>query len=819
MKNEGGAAEWELLTGQSYGRAVAGQAYTAEVLGRTGITHTPAELAERFGGLLLDTESFEERQVFAYECLAELFSSLHPLDSLEKAFVLQTVLPWLEQFLRSDRLPRAVLFFARQTLGSPLSEPRLSPLFLKTLFALPDLLAPLFSKIPRPPLFDPAVYFAFITNSLFQLFSREPSPMISSGPPESFQDIAHVLATILCRLSLVGHSDCLAHAFAMHMPSLPPHACHALFGEMLRLPAFLFRDLLAALLPLAPSSSLQPLLSQQCPQHLPLLFHVLSHHLVLVKPPSSPASRRALLPLLEGLGKLQDAADDWLRVWGDPSFVKGSSSDPRHRVLSHLLLRALRRCSRETLIDRFSSGILAGVQVHLSSSIPKTRVRAMRLAFALSRAIDPSKALSFDELDRDHCSDPEDDDSLPSFSLSSSVSSTSASSLPVEEITPSLMPLLKPAVSNPSNDDLLSNPEDLFEDPDAPFEYAFSQHPVSGRFDHDDEPPFKINAVQDDEFIPYDMPQEAEDDLLRKKHRIVFLRDLMAALRATDDADRYAIAVEAAQGIIEKRPDDLTDLAVDLASILLHLTNAHNSDAFEQQRMGALTALVVSSPLLSARYLVREFFRQNYSVKHRLDILETMVLGAGKLAAFQTAAPSVPLITELNPIVPVGRTIRRWSPPAAATPSSPAVHNKFSPVAGEFVFPLLASYDRFEGGFSLLGEDSTVLSRFFFALANFIEFAGVSCLEISRIVNSVVRFGLALRYHKDAFVRRSIMYTFFQSLLMMTSIPSAFDGDGSLQREDELELKAWMEVTRKDDPDPDTRIMATELFKFMDPSS
>ena len=71
-------------------------------------------------------------------------------------------------------------------------------------------------------------------------------------------------------------------------------------------------------------------------------------------------------------------------------------------------------------------------------------------------------------------------------------------------------------------------------------------------------------------------------------------------------------------------------VCVELARVLLHLTDSYGLSDFASLRHKALVALAVTCPSPTAHYLTSEFYGPNYTLRQRMDILE--VYGLCKLS-------------------------------------------------------------------------------------------------------------------------------------------------------------------------------------------
>ena len=61
---------------------------------------------------------------------------------------------------------------------------------------------------------------------------------------------------------------------------------------------------------------------------------------------------------------------------------------------------------------------------------------------------------------------------------------------------------------------------------------------------------------------------------------------------------------------------------MELARVLLHLTDSYALSDFAFLRHKALVALAVTCPSSTAHYLTSEFYAPNYTLRQRMDILE-----------------------------------------------------------------------------------------------------------------------------------------------------------------------------------------------------
>ena len=66
----------------------------------------------------------------------------------------------------------------------------------------------------------------------------------------------------------------------------------------------------------------------------------------------------------------------------------------------------------------------------------------------------------------------------------------------------------------------------------------------------------------------------------------------------------------------------MDEVAVEFARALLHLPDNYGAEQFAELQFDALLALCVRSPLPLADFLIKQFYSENYSVAHRILILQ-----------------------------------------------------------------------------------------------------------------------------------------------------------------------------------------------------
>ncbi|KAL3489485.1 telomere length regulation protein-domain-containing protein [Aspergillus germanicus] len=148
---------------------------------------------------------------------------------------------------------------------------------------------------------------------------------------------------------------------------------------------------------------------------------------------------------------------------------------------------------------------------------------------------------------------------------------------------------------------------------------------------------------EDEDLIPYEKPDEdpsdSDDDptlVQRNKPTApVYIRDLVAALRDTDNLDRHELAIAAAPALIRRKTGFGTELAEhteELALVVVGLQEQSKLPKFHEQRLQSMIALIVSQPLKMAQWFTAVFFDGDLSQVQRSAVLTALGLSARELA-------------------------------------------------------------------------------------------------------------------------------------------------------------------------------------------
>jgi telomere length regulation protein len=154
------------------------------------------------------------------------------------------------------------------------------------------------------------------------------------------------------------------------------------------------------------------------------------------------------------------------------------------------------------------------------------------------------------------------------------------------------------------------------------------------------------DSEEDDDLVPYAKPDsdpEDEDEdptmINRDKPKApVYIRDLMAGLNDSENYDKHSLALKSAAALIRRKTSfgkEVSDHALELASILVGLGDTFDMEDFLELRLQALIAVLVSSPAQMAPWFARQVFDGDYSLSQRTTVLSVLGLGARELAGYK----------------------------------------------------------------------------------------------------------------------------------------------------------------------------------------
>ncbi|KAK1059869.1 telomere binding protein [Friedmanniomyces endolithicus] len=165
-----------------------------------------------------------------------------------------------------------------------------------------------------------------------------------------------------------------------------------------------------------------------------------------------------------------------------------------------------------------------------------------------------------------------------------------------------------------------------------------------------------ISDEEDDDLKPYAKPDsDAEDSdedatlVNRNKARPpVYVRDLMSMLRDDKTPDRFELGMKHAAPLIRRKTNfgrEVKDHAEEMMGLLCNLQDPFDTDQFEELKLQAMIAILLSDVDEMGPWLSRHAFVEGYSIAQRCIMLSAVGLGGRELAGFKNE-------DELNPALP-----------------------------------------------------------------------------------------------------------------------------------------------------------------------
>jgi telomere length regulation protein len=153
---------------------------------------------------------------------------------------------------------------------------------------------------------------------------------------------------------------------------------------------------------------------------------------------------------------------------------------------------------------------------------------------------------------------------------------------------------------------------------------------------------------KDDDLVAYAKPdsdaEDSDDDptvINRNKPKApVYIRDLIAYLRDTENYDRQKLALATAPTLIRRKANYGTEVAAhaeEVATLLVGLQDKYKLDDFDNLRIQGMMATIVAQPRKMGQWFAKTFFDGDYSLSQRVSILAVLGLSAREIAGFDTS--------------------------------------------------------------------------------------------------------------------------------------------------------------------------------------
>ncbi|KAK9465472.1 telomere length regulation protein-domain-containing protein [Lipomyces arxii] len=308
-----------------------------------------------------------------------------------------------------------------------------------------------------------------------------------------------------------------------------------------------------------------------------------------------------------------------LRQWGDSLFIKYTSLT-RQEVYTELIFLLLTHIEKFT-IHKISQEpfYLEAISNRLQAMSGRARIMGMGVAKAINLSDQSGIPLDFNEVDEFN----------ESYKKWNSLMMSTDRIIDLENVWPLLQSkAVKPFIDRDYNKLL----------PDLIDDNAIVAK--SGQLDADsDDEEFPAYAITDED------SEDSDDDPTMRAQKIlppVYLIDLIKYLGEPDAKTalpRQKVALENASGIILRKMNygsELSSSSKELATILCGLKNTYDLPNFENQKMDALVALVITVPETVGSHFAENITFGDYSMQEKLMMMSAIAIGAQHLAGKST---------------------------------------------------------------------------------------------------------------------------------------------------------------------------------------
>uniref|UniRef100_W5M613 Telomere length regulation protein TEL2 homolog n=1 Tax=Lepisosteus oculatus TaxID=7918 RepID=W5M613_LEPOC len=750
----------------------------------------PAQRAELWDGLFLRGPPDQALLV-----LLDSLSSSSPSAGLDR------VLDVLKQFLRAGRLN--ALLWSRCHGVPPPESPQLREALLGRLVSLPDIAA---NRLQHQNCAD------FLPASYYPLLAREVGTVLEQicVALRGGQDCSLTfVAQLLGKACMQGHSELMFAELVPRLSALTQsdmvwqRVCWRLVESV---PERWVEGVVTGLVQAVDRpGALSRILGNVVVKNKKAQF-VITHKLLLLQYKYKTPVLRSIVGYLaqdrERRPLLIQALRALLEAWCSGSAVRHTPLEQQLYLSRALLLCAAQLTEAELrdLRAEILQRMMDGMQCHLDSSVSRVRRLGMVVGECLSARLDPEGTQLKFQYDHD----------AETQELVSLMSPLPASES-LSEDTPAADRTELPLNSSESPD----RGQKSTTQPDS--------HQISMGTEQTTDKGDDSELDSDDELTPYDMSQ---DQKLSEVPPPRYLRDCLEALTTSGDPGKVEASLQAAEGLIRRNAAAAREVSVQLTKVLLHLEDSYNTAGFLGLRQGAMVALAVTDPIPVAEFLTTEFFALNYSLCHRMDILEDRGDPRSPSSGLESTDRS-----PVNPqcvLLPKGSrgTGGHWETcwvsseclcfpldwQGARRPAGSAPPSRFAPVAGHFFFPLLRNYDRPQVTFDLLGSDHLLLGRLVHTLGLLMHLAANAPVA-TQMGRALLDFVWAVRYHVDQVVRRGVLFAVCAVFLSMPSQHLLAELSEHL-----LETRAWLTDVAEGDPDDECRSLAMQSLLLLERS-
>ncbi|KAF2716316.1 hypothetical protein K431DRAFT_323892 [Polychaeton citri CBS 116435] len=348
-------------------------------------------------------------------------------------------------------------------------------------------------------------------------------------------------------------------------------------------------------------------------------------------------------------GEAEKLLDRLISLVGDKLFIQHATTTQQDGLIASTILvaAALQKASPTHLkLATRSSRYMTGISNRLDASGRRARWLGMILGMAISSIVDDDRmAMKFESADM-HTEEAKSFLQLASLKCHRGQLRDMRSFL---KSSTSREVSRQPQASIQSGQGLASGATSIegkpvFGPPRPPHpgveRYAGSKR-VTEVFDDCD-----AEVMEDREFQSYPKPEDDQEDsdedaslIERNKARPpVYVRDLMTMLRDREKHDRFQMGIQHAAKLIRRKSTfgrEIQDHAEELARILCNLQDPFNTTSFEELRLQALVATIMSDVKSMGPWFAKQSFVGGYSMSQRICVLVALGIAGRELAGLK----------------------------------------------------------------------------------------------------------------------------------------------------------------------------------------
>ncbi|KAF2217430.1 hypothetical protein CERZMDRAFT_108169 [Cercospora zeae-maydis SCOH1-5] len=374
--------------------------------------------------------------------------------------------------------------------------------------------------------------------------------------------------------------------------------------------------------------------------------------------------RRAMVVVMATIApdELPNMLEKLLTIFGDRLFINHAPISQQEGIAQLILLVAgylNRQSPVAVLMTARSSGHMSGTSNRLHSSSSRARWLGMIVATAISGIVDKEGArITFETRDM-QTEDAKRYKQLIELDDKIGTLGDFASLLQPKSIT------TNPRRKQNVREELpVINGKQSFGPSRPPAQTEVIGEKVTELLDDEDEGNDDLKPYAKPDSDPEDSDEDATLVNRDKVRPPVYIRDLMRMLREDKKHDRFQVAIKQAAPLIRKKSNfgrEVRDHAEEIALLLCDLQDPFDTEDFDELKLQALIAILLSDVETIAPWLSRQVFHGDYSLSQRCVMLSALGLGGRELAGLteqdnlnpalpNTSFPSKRLPTQLHAI-------------------------------------------------------------------------------------------------------------------------------------------------------------------------